>query len=140
MKYKFDGYNWIVRLEKGEKLADNLLNLIRQENIGGAWLSGLGAAQSVELGYYDLAAKQYHWKTVDQLMEITSLQGNVAWDGDEPVLHIHGTFSDENMVAHGGHVNDLVVGGTCEILLHRWYDGKLARSQDEDPGLKLLDL
>lgn len=140
MKHKFDGYNWLVRLEKGELLSENLLKLVKQENIGGAWLSGLGAVQWVELGYYDLESKQYRWKKIEQLMEITSLQGNVGWEGDEPILHIHGTFSDETMAAHGGHVKDLQVGGTCEILLHRWYDGKLTRSLDDDSGLKLLDL
>ena len=140
MKYKFDGYNWLVRLEKGELLAENLINLAKQENIAGAWLSGIGAVQWVDLGFYDLQGKQYHWKRLEKLMEITSLHGNVAWEGDEPVLHMHGTFSDENMAAHGGHVKDLQVGGTCEILLHRWYEGKLTRSQDEDSGLKLLDL
>lgn len=140
MKYKFDGYNWLVRLDKDELLTQNLLNLAKQENIVGAWLSGLGAAQWVELGFYDLTAGRYLWKKIEKLMEITSLQGNIGWSGHEPVLHIHGTFSDENMAAYGGHVKDLRVGGTCEILLHRWYSGQLLRHQDEESGLKLLEL
>jgi hypothetical protein len=140
MKFKFDGYNWLVRLEKGEPLVASLVKLVKQEGVSGAWISGLGAAQSAELGFYDLDTKQYHWKKFDQLMEITSLQGNVAWNGEEPAVHMHGTFSDSNMQAFGGHVKELIVGGTCEVLLHRWYEGKLNRSEDPETGLKLLDL
>ena len=73
-------------------------------------------------------------------MEITSLQGNVAWDGDEPVIHLHGTFSDESMQAFGGHIKELQVGGTCEILLHRWYKDALTRQADPATGLNLLNV
>jgi uncharacterized protein len=144
MKYKFDGYNWLVRLERGELLVEQLTQLAKDENITGAWLSGLGAAEWAELGFYNLHSKAYSWKRFDQLMEITSLQGNVAWSAGqqkgEPVIHLHGTFSDENMQAFGGHVKELKVGGTCEILLHRWYEGKLQRSRDSETGLELLNI
>lgn len=140
MTWRFDGYNWLVRLEKGELLVEKLTELVKQENITGAWISGLGGALSAEIGFYDLVARAYKWQKLDKLLEITSLQGNVAWDGTEPVLHIHGTFSDENMQAFGGHVKELQVGGTCEVLLHRWYDKALTRSPDDQSGLKLLDL
>lgn len=140
MKYRFDGYNWLVRLEKGEKLVESLLEIARTENIKGAWLSGLGAAQSAELGFYDLESQEYRFQTVNKLMEITSLQGNVAWLDGEPVLHIHGTFSDDKLQAFGGHVKELVVGGTCEVLLHRWYGEQLERQTDPATGLNLLNL
>jgi uncharacterized protein len=140
MKYQFDGYNWLVRLEKGELLVNSLTQLVRHEHITGAWLSGLGGAQWVELHFYDLPAKQYHWKKLDHLLEIDNLQGNVAWEGDEPALHIHGTFSDAEMNAYAGHVKELEVAATCEILLHRWYKEGLTRTFSEEVGLKLLDL
>jgi uncharacterized protein len=140
MTYKFDGYNWLVRFDRGEFLVEGLTKLVKRENIQGAWISGLGAAQSAELGFYDLDKKSYRWKRFDQLMEITSIQGNVAWDGDEPVLHMHGTLSDETMQAHGGHIKELQVGGTCEVLLHRWYADALHRVPNSDTGLKILDL
>jgi predicted DNA-binding protein with PD1-like motif len=141
MKYRFDGYNWLVRFDKGERLVEGLTQLVRQEDIRGAWISGLGGALSAELGFYNLETQEYEWKKFDQLMEITNLQGNVAWQDDEPILHIHGTFSDKNMQAFGGHVKELVVGGTCEVLLHRWYEEEgLGRDKDQLTGLNLLDL
>lgn len=147
MTYSFDGYNWLVRLEKGEQLVALLTSLVKKENIKGAWISGLGGALSVELGFYNLDKQEYEFKKFDQLLEITSLQGNVSWidpsgagQVPEPKLHIHGSFSDENMQAFGGHVKELVVGGTCEVFLHRWFKDELTRSQNEEVGLPLLDL
>ncbi|HSX27338.1 MAG TPA: PPC domain-containing DNA-binding protein [Patescibacteria group bacterium] len=140
MTYKFDGYNWLVRLERGELLMENLTSLVKEQKIGGAWVSGLGGATWAELGFYSLETKDYIWKKLEQALEITSLQGNVARDGEEPVIHLHGTFSDKDMQAYGGHVKELEVAGTCEILLHRWYEPGLKRTQDDQTGLKLLDL
>jgi len=139
MKYTFDGFNWIVRLEKGEQLIASLTELVKKESIKSAWISGLGGALDAELGFYSLDEKQYKWEKLDQLLEITSLQGNIAWSGDEPALHIHGTFSDENMQAFGGHVKELTVGGTCELLLHS-VQTDLTRSHNKEIGLDLLDL
>lgn len=141
MTHRFDGYNWLVKLEKGELLIESLSKLVKDEAIQGAWISGLGGALWAELGFYDLEQKQYHWQKKNELLEITSLQGNIAWQEGEPVLHIHGTFSDRNMNAFGGHVKELAVGGTCELLLHRWNEeAGLTRSKDLETGLTLLDV
>ncbi len=140
MKHQYDGFNWMIRLQKGESLVENLIKFARQENIRGGWISGIGGALSVELAFYDLPAKSYKIKEFDKLLEITSLQGNIAWVDKDPVVHIHGTFSDANMQSIGGHVKELRVGGTCEIFIHNWFHDKLTRSIDDVTGLTLLDL
>ncbi len=140
MTFQFDGHNWLVRLEKGELLVASLTQLVSDEKITGAWVSGLGGAQWAELGFYDLPHKTYQWKKFKQLLEITSVQGTVAWQGDVPILHLHGTFADQSMQAIGGHIKELQVGGTAEILLHHWYGDSLVRIQDNQTGLKILSL
>lgn len=140
MKFKADGYNWIVRLEKGEKFIESLAQLVKQENIPSCWINAIGAVTSAELGFYDLNSKEYQWHEVTELMEITGLQGNIAFDGEEPTFHVHGTFSKADMNVIGGHVKELTIGGTCEILLHRWYKDNFTRSKSDEIGLNLLDL
>jgi hypothetical protein len=140
MTYKFDGFNWLVRLQKGDLLMQSLSEIAKKENIAGAWVMGLGAASWAELGYYHLDKKLYQWKKLDKTLEITSLQGNIGWDGGQPAIHIHGSFSDENMQAFGGHVKELEAAGTVELLLHRWYADKIQRKPDSGTGLKLLDI
>ena len=141
MTHTFDGFNYVVRLDKGELLIEHLTALVRQEELQGAWISGLGAAQWVELGFYQLEAQTYHWQRLDKLLEITALSGNVAWKDDEPVLHIHGSFADEQLRGYGGHVKELAVGGTCEVFLHRMQgDTGLVRQHNDQIGLDLLQL
>lgn len=140
MQYKFDGYNYLVRLEKGELLTESLKTFCAQEKIAGASVSGIGAATAVNLGFYDLNAKQYQWKKLDQLLEIVSLQGALSWDGNQPHVHFHGVLSDADMRTYGGHVKELEVAGTCELFIHIWNSDQLTRSENPDSGLKLLDL
>lgn len=141
MTYTFDGYNYFIRLTKGEELISTLTEFVKVEQVSGAWLSGLGAALSVELGYYDLEKNTYLWQRIERTLEITGLNGNVAWAKDDPVLHIHGSFFDKEMKGYGGHVKELVVGGTCELFLHiKQESDRLTRSRDEDTGLSLLDI
>jgi predicted DNA-binding protein with PD1-like motif len=140
MKQQFDGYNWLVRLEKGERLVERLRGLVVAEHIKGGWVSSVGAATRAELGYYHLDKQQYEWKKFQQTLEIVSLQGNIAWHEDKPFLHLHGVFSDPDMKTYGGHVRELEVAGTCEVFIHIWNKGQLKRAQSVEAGLKLLNL
>ncbi len=119
---------------------ENLTKLVQAEKIKGAWLSGLGTCRWAELGWYDLETKNFKFKKLERPMEITSLQGNIAREVGDPIIHIHATLSDQDMNAYGGHLKELEVAGTCEILLHRWYQDELHRQPDSETGLKLLDL
>ncbi len=139
MKYTKTDSRYIVRLARGDKLIENLTDLVKKENIQGAWISGLGGALSAEIGFYHLERQEYEFKVFEQLLEITSLQGNISWIDDLPKLHIHGSFSDENMNMIGGHVKELIVGGTCELLIQA-LDVGLSRVQNDEVGLPLLDL
>ncbi len=141
MKAQFDGQNYLVRLEKGECLVENLTKFVAEKDIRGAWLNAIGGASWVELGFYQLEnTQEYEWHRLEQSLEITGLQGNVAWHDGAPFLHIHGTFSDDQMLVFGGHVKELEVSGTCEVFIQVWAKDKLQRSRNEEVGLKLLDL
>jgi len=140
MNYIFDGYNYTVTLERGEPLIASLKQLAKDKNVKAAWINGLGGSQRLELGFYNLQTKEYQWKRFDQFLEITSIQGNVAWQDNEPIIHTHGTFSDGNFNTIGGHIKELEVSGTCELHLHTIFGDALKRSTDPTSGLHLLDL
>lgn len=141
MTYTYDGYNYIVKLKRGERLIENLNAFAKEKQLGGAWLNGLGASSFATLGYYNLETREYEWKDFSELTEITSLQGNLSWADDEPVWHIHATLSDRDFAAYGGHVKEIHAGATVELLLHaRFDDEKLERTYDDGIGLKLLNI
>jgi predicted DNA-binding protein with PD1-like motif len=140
MTYTFDGYNYLVRLERGERLAECFEQFFEQTRIDGGWVNGLGAASVVTLGFYDLSAKEYRWRTFDTMMEIASLTGNLAKnDEGQMMFHLHGVLADEQYQTVGGHVKDLVAGATVELFIHRAYQ-PTHRTFDENIGLQLLDL
>lgn len=141
MTFRYDDFNYVVRLEKGELLVESLLKFVKERNIKGAWLMGLGGAEWAKLGFYDLPNKTYRWQRFDELLEITSLQGNIAWKDGEPALHMHGTLSNAQFQVIGGHIKELSVAGTCEVFIHALdSDQPLTRKPDDQIGLALLNL
>lgn len=140
MTYSFDGYNYLVRLKRGERLSECFEQFVEEAKVEGGWVNGLGAASEVTLGFYELSSKEYKWRTFGHTMEITALTGNIARnDQGKMMLHLHGTFADVEHQTVGGHVKDLVAGATVELFIHRSYQ-PMQRRFDEATGLQLLDL
>ncbi len=140
MVHRFDGYNYVIRLSKGELLVESLLKVAKERHLAGAWINGIGGAQWAEIGFYDLPKQHYVFKKIDQLLEITALQGTISLEKEEPAFHIHGTFSDTELRAFGGHVKELCVAGTCELYVHTIFGPPLKRIHDDEVGLSLLQV
>lgn len=140
MTHSFDGYNYLIRLERGERLWAAIEQFVAETNIDGAWISGLGAVSEVELGFYNLHAKEYKWRTFNTMMEIVSLTGNLAADEQgKTIFHLHGSFADDEYHTIGGHIKDLVTGATVELFIHRSYQ-PMHRKHDDATGLQSLNL
>lgn len=130
--------NYIIRLEKGEKIIEEMTSLCENENILTGYFSGIGAVLSAEVAFYDLDNKKYLSKNLEEPHEITSLTGNVAVIKDRPFIHAHCVLSNKKFECMGGHLKEAVVGATCEIYLFK-ESIKIKRKLDEKIGLNLLD-
>lgn len=141
MKYQQDGGNsYFVRLDKGERLSSAIEQFAEETKIEGGWVNGLGATTEAVLGFYELSDKQYYWQTFDDLLECVSLTGNLALDEQGKIMfHLHGVFSDIKFRTFGGHVKDLVAGGTLELFITR-ASQPLRRKTNPATGLQNLDL
>lgn len=139
MNYHKTSTGFILRLNKDEKLVETLNTFIKEKDIKAGWFTGLGGVQGAEIGFYNLDSKEYEWRTFIKLLEITNLTGNITYQNDRLILHIHATLTDDKLRAHGGHVRELVVGGTVEINLTT-FNKKIERTFDKDTGLNLLDI
>lgn len=128
----------ILVLERGEELIDSLVSYAREHNLSGAWLqSGLGGAGSAILSFYDLETKTYIDTTLQEPLEIISLQGNLSFVDGEPFWHIHGSFGTRSYQTLSGHVKALTIALTAELLIQP-LNSSLVRSYDPATGLKLL--
>jgi uncharacterized protein len=140
MTYSFDGFNYLIRLNKGERLSKVIDQFAGETKIEGAWVSGLGAALEATVGFYDLHKKEYHWQTLEGLRELVSLSGNLAFNEQgKMIFHFHAVLSDRQFQTVGGHLKDLVAGATVELFVHRSYQ-PVKRKADPDVGLQTLDL
>lgn len=127
----------ILVLERGEELHKSLTAYAEQKKMKSAWVQGLGGAGTVTLGYYNLSTREYQWKDFTDPFEILNITGNMSIVDDKPFWHLHGSFGTPEYNVIGGHINELVVGLTCELLITP-LETSLTRIHDERTGLKLL--
>lgn len=141
MTYVFDDYSYVLRFEKDELLVDGLKHFVKEHNVRGGWISGLGGLQWAELGFYDLSAQEYEWTKFDELLELSNMTGNIAWQDSEPALHVHATIGDASLHAHAGHLREAKVAGTVEVFIRKQLNSDgLSRTKDPETGLNLLNL
>ena len=140
MKHKLVGDRYIIRLDRGEKIAESLVDFCTRNKIILGYFFGIGTASRVDLAHYRLDKKDNHaFSTIEKPLEICSLTGNICLFDGKIALHSHIVVSDEEMHAYGGHLKEAVVAATCEILLMR-INAEIDRKFCGDVGLNLLDL
>lgn len=127
----------LLVINRGEEVMAHLNAFAKEHQLQSAWVSGLGGAGSVTLGFYNLTTRDYEWTTCSDPLEILNLTGNLSWVDGEPFWHVHGTFSGQDLQALGGHVQSLDVALTCELLVTPLQTA-MTRNYDEATGLKLL--
>lgn len=137
MQYTKTPQGYLLRLSKGEKLAERLTAFCTEKHITSGFFQAIGALSHAELGYYNLEKKEYVWKTMEGDRELVSLTGNVSLVDNNPFVHMHTVLSDENFSCIGGHLKEGIVGATCEVNIID-LQKEIHREFDEEVGLKLL--
>ena len=136
MEYRRYGNTYMVRIDLGEEIVESLKKLCGDEKILLGRVEAIGAADHAVIGVYDLAKKEYHPETIDEFMEIASLNGSITAMDGKPYIHLHVTLADQRHGIHGGHVLEMRVGATCEMFI-TVLDGKVNRQKDEGLGINL---
>ena len=136
MDYRRYGNTYMVRVDLGEEIVESLKKLCGDEQILLGRVEAIGAADHAVIGVYDLAKKEYYPETIDEFMEIASLNGSITAMDGKPYIHLHATLADQRHGIHGGHVLEMRVGATCEMFI-TVLDGKVNRQKDEGLGINL---
>jgi len=127
----------VLRFDPNEDVALSLVKHVLEGKIDSAWVSGLGSAKEVELGFYDKYEKEYRRQIITEEMEVINITGNTGILDKKPAVHLHGSFGLSNYGVVGGHVHSLIVNTTVEMYLDK-IDGVLKRGYDGDTGLNLF--
>ena len=134
MKYRKVGEKIFVSLQTGDLINKSLTEISVKENISNAWINGIGAIDSVEVGYMDVVNKKYQKRNFNDNYELISLIGNITMKDGIPFVHTHITFSDTEYKVFGGHLFDAKITATGEIIL-TVADSKIDRQFNENVGI-----
>ena len=137
MDYRRFGNTYLVRMDVGEEIIEQLKSLCRSENIRLAQVDAIGAVRQAVIGVYDLEEQAYHREDLEGIMEIAGLQGSVTRMNGEVYPHLHVTLAGQDNKVHAGHVIGLIVGATCEMFV-RDLEGEVSRERDEAIGINTI--
>ncbi len=139
MDYRKFGTQIVLRVDRGEEVMAAITALCEKEKILLASIAGLGAADRLVMGLYDIEAQRFSETVLEQPLEITSLIGSVTEMNGKPYLHVHVNAADAEGRAYGGHLKSVRISGTAEIFL-TVVDGHVGRKKDDmtSTGLNLF--
>lgn len=123
--------------EAGDEVISGLTAFARENGITASRFSAIGAFSDVVLGYFDWERKDYDRILVDEQVEVLSLNGDIALDGNEPKVHAHVVIGKRDATAHGGHLLEAHVRPTLEVVLID-SPAHLCRRHDHASGLALI--
>ncbi len=139
MKFIKTETQYLVRLEKGEKLVSTITEFAKKENIKTGEIQGIGAVKDALISYYLPAKKSYIEKKMNGDYEILSLLGSFALNDGKSIPHLHISLSDENFNAFGGHLIECHITGTVEIYITP-SDITVNRKHDDETNLMIWDI
>ena len=116
MEHTRIGRDLFVRLDKGEEIHESIRALSEQGISAAALTSGIGRVRDTVIGFLD-SEGVYQKITVQEPMELLSMQGNLVPGPDGPFTHIHIVASEDDHVVRGGHLFEATVEVAAEIHL-----------------------
>lgn len=131
------GTEYIIRLDRGDRWPNALVEAFAEIKLGGAFFYGVGGVENPEVGYYDLPVQKYMTKKFEGIFEVVSITGNVSELNGTPVVHSHGVFSGPGYSVFGGHFVSGIVAGTLELFVSD-VGGTIKRKADPRTGLTIL--
>jgi len=125
--------------DKDDDVVPLLQQFAKAQGLNASRFSAIGALSGVVLGYFDWERKDYLRIPVDEQVEVLSLNGDIALDGDEPKVHAHAVLGRRDGSTVGGHLLEATVRPTLEVLLVE-SPGYLRKTCDRETGLALIDI
>ena len=125
--------------DKGDEVVATLERFAAEHQLVASRMTAIGAFESVALGYFNWERKEYDRTEFNEQVEVLSLIGDFAHDGEGPKLHAHVVLGRRDSSAIGGHLLHAIVRPTLEVLLTD-SPNYLRRVKDAESGLALIKI
>jgi predicted DNA-binding protein with PD1-like motif len=138
MDYRKFGKTVYVRMDKGDEIIENILDICKKENILSAIFSGIGGCSEAQIQTFLPESGTFETQTVSGMLEMVSLTGSVISDEQKELYHhTHGMFSYKDGDKHcvsAGHIKSITVLYTAEIELRPVEGGVINRQFNPETG------
>jgi len=129
---------YAVVFYRGDEALSGLTDFAIEHKIEDAHFTGIGAINGATLAWLDPTKQIYHRIPVSEQAEVLSLVGDVSSFNGKPFVHMHAVLGKSNGTPIGGHVFELNVNPTLEILM-TVNSVPLRRRPDDASGMKVID-
>jgi predicted DNA-binding protein with PD1-like motif len=109
--------NYLMVLSPGDELMSGIAAFAVQYHAKYAHYMGFGDATSAKLGWFDAGRKMFKSVTVNEPSEVTSMSGDISLYNDKPLAHTHLSTAIQDGTVHGGHLFELIIGPTFEVMI-----------------------
>ncbi len=137
MEYRKFDKTYIVRIDRGEEILEQVRELALKEGIRLASVQALGAVNEFTVGVFRPGEKRYDANVFQGDYEIVSLTGTINTMDGGFYTHLHMSAGDETGHVFGGHLNRAVVSAVCEMVVTE-IPGSVDRAFNEEVGLNLF--
>ena len=127
-----------IILQSGDEAMRALADYAGEQRLQGSHFTAIGAFSDAVVAYFDWQSKQYRHIDIAEQVEVVSMIGDIALDGDAAKVHAHVVLAKPDASAHGGHLIAAHVRPTLEIVLTE-NPRHLRRRLDPESGLALID-
>ena len=125
--------------ETGEEVMASLTAFANEQNLRASRFTAIGAFSEVVLGYFDWQKKDYERMPFTEQLEVLSLVGDIAREGNDAKVHAHIVLGRRDGSTCGGHLLQGRVRPTLEVMLTE-SPSYLKRVYDPVSGLALIDI
>ena len=129
---------YLLMFRTDQEVMKGLLAFARKHKLTAGHLTGIGAVSDAVIGYFNPDKKAYLRLRETGQHEVLSLTGNLAQYDNGPFLHVHIALGLRDGHTRGGHLFEMFVRPTVEVVLTA-YPKLVSRKIDPESGLPLLD-
>ena len=126
-----------IRIDKGEDIISKLLDICVSENVQSAFFTGIGGCSHAEIQTFIPENRAFETESLDGMLELINITGNIVTDSGMPFHHTHAIFSYREGAEHktaAGHMKAATVLYTAEIELRPVTGGVIGRKHDPETG------
>jgi len=124
--------------QTGDEVTSLLERFAIDQKVNAARFTAVGGFVEATLGYFVWEERRYEPIPIDEQVEVLSVLGDIALDGDDPIVHAHVTVGHRGGRVSGGHLLRAIVRPTLEVMLDE-LPAHLQKSLDPAAHIPLID-